>query len=272
MSTDAALLASRLRGRKILAVTGAGLSTDSGLPDYRGKGSLGKPSVEFDQFVSADYWQRWVWERNQATWGALQNLQPTPAHRALAKLQEMGLLIGEATQNVDALSRKAGISPLYEMHGAYDRVVCLDCGEVTGRGRLDERLRELNPNLAYSNDPKDVAILAVADEAKARASKFITAPCERCGGLLKPDIVFFGEMLPEKAIMGALELASQCDVVLVLGTSLLVGTGTIPIRGALAHGAELVIINRGPTTADNAADLRIEGGVSETLTAALELL
>ena len=245
-------------------VTGAGVSTDAGIPDYRGVGTTPVAPVDYEQFVTDPVWYRWVWARNHATWRLLEPLTPTPAHRALARLEDVGLVTGVSTQNVDRLHSRAGQRTVYELHGAYDRVVCLSCGALTPRAALDRRLSQLNPDYPRETDPAQVAITPQADRAAAEGCSFRAVNCETCGGLLKPDIVFFGEGLPE-ALEQSLEAARHCDVVLVVGTSLVVSTGMWVVRQAVGCGAALAVINRGPTMVDDVADLRIEGGASQVL-------
>lgn len=260
-----------LRGRRTLAVTGAGLSTDAGIPDYRGVGTTPTSPVSYSQFTADPLWYRWVWARNHATWRLLDPLAPTPGHRALAALEEAGLLTGVATQNVDRLHARAGQATVWELHGAYDRVVCLGCGALSSRARLDERLTAANPGYPRETEPRRVEITPEADPVAAAACGFTALYCEDCGGLLKPDIVFFGEGLPP-AMDLAMEAAGGCDVVLVAGTSLAVLTGLWIVRQAVAQGARLAVVNRGPTAVDEAADLRVEGGTSQVLATTARLL
>lgn len=268
--SDLEELAELVAAGDVLAITGAGMSTDCGLPDYRGSGGGEAPSVDYDSFVYEPMWQRWVWQRNQETWQTLDSLTPSPAHMILAEWERRGLLTGIATQNIDGLHSKAGSRRVAEMHGSFRQVRCIDCDEVTPRSELDPRLRALNPDLAYDANPANAAILATADRQRAEASTFNLAPCATCGGVLKPDIVFFGESV--QAIPEAFEMAREAKTTLVLGTSLLVLTGMWVLQEAWSNGSQLAIINRGPTQADRFADIRIEGGVSETLTAINSLL
>lgn len=264
-------LAGLMRGRRTLAVTGAGISTDSGIPDYRGVGTTPVSPVDLDQFVSDPVWYRWVWARNHATWRLLEPLAPAPGHLALARLEEAGALTGVATQNVDRLHSRAGQRTVWELHGRYDEVVCLQCGRVVPRAEVDARLTTLNPDYPRETDPARIAITPEADRAAAEACEFRTVDCEACGGLLKPSIVFFGEGLPP-ALEEAMEAAKDCEVVLVAGTSLAVLTGLWVVRQAVARGAALVVINRGPTAVDEIADIRVEGGTSEVLAPLAEAL
>lgn len=265
-------LAALMRDRVTCVLTGAGISTDAGLPDYRGKGSTDIPTVDFDQFVADPVWQRWVWQRNQETWKCARSLRPTPGHVALARLEAAGLVNGVATQNIDGLHQTAGSRVVHELHGSYARVECVACGALFSRDSIDEELRRLNPDVVDDPDPAHVAILALAERDKAEQSRFIVAPCPRCGGLLKPAVVFFGEMLPQAEMSASYALAREADVCLIVGTSLAVLTGLYVVYEAWNSGADTAIINRGPTAADRQAELRIEGGASEVLSRTCELL
>ncbi|MGO1460286.1 MAG: Sir2 family NAD-dependent protein deacetylase [Flaviflexus sp.] len=258
-------LAGLLSDGDVVVVSGAGLSTDSGLPDYRGSGGSEKPSVDYDMFVGLDMWQRWVWQRNQESWKALDTLPPTIGHRILADWERRGIVTGTATQNIDGMHFKAGSKKVAEMHGSFTRVTCIDCNQVTPRSDLDPRLRELNPLTVDDPNPANAAILAEADRASAEKSTFVPAPCANCGGILKPDIVFFGEGV--QAIDQAFDYAREAKTILVLGSSLLVMTGMWVVTQGLSSGANLAIINRGPTQADRYADIRIDADISESLKA-----
>lgn len=264
-------VASLMAGQRTLAVTGAGMSTDAGIPDYRGLGTTPVEPVDFHQLVSDPVWYRWVWARNHATWQLLEPLRPTPGHQALARLEETGYLTGVATQNVDRLHSRAGQATVWELHGAYNRVVCLECGQVLARAEVDQRLSALNPGYPRESDPARVAITPEADRTAAEACDFQAVTCSECSGLLKPDIVFFGESLPP-AMDQAMQVAGECDVVLAAGTSLAVLTGLWIVRQAVAKGADLVVINRGPTAADELATIRVEGGTSQVLAAVADRL
>lgn len=249
----------------VVAVTGAGLSTGAGLPDYRGSGGAEAPSVDYDMFISSPMWQRWVWQRNQESWKALEALPPSRGHEILAGWEREGIILGTATQNVDGLHFKAGSEKVAEMHGSFTRVVCLHCETITPRSELDARLRELNPNTKDDPDPKNVAILAEAQPEEAKRSTFKVAPCDRCGGPLKPDIVFFGDGV--HAIDQAFDYAREARTLLVLGTSLKVMTGMWVVTQGLSSGADLAIINKGPTVADRMADIRLNSPIDSTLEA-----
>lgn len=249
----------------VLVVSGAGMSTDSGLPDYRGRGSTPKAPIDFDMFVSDPVWYRWLWYRNEATWRMLDALKPTLGHFALAALDQEGLLLGVATQNIDRLDARAGVVSLWELHGRYDTVVCLQCGRAMMREALSVRLRELNPWIEEVTDLNKVEITPEADREAAEACEFQAARCEHCVGPLKPGIVMFGESLPQEVFTRALRAARSAKLVIVAGTSLAVSTGMWVVQEAIQSGAMLAVINKGPTQADRFADLRIEDGTSKTL-------
>lgn len=266
-------LADMMRGHTTAIIAGAGMSTDAGIPDYRGTGSSGGQTVDFDLFMSDPKWQRWVWQRNQETWKTVAGLSPTRAHLAVAALQKAGYVNGIATQNVDGLDARAGIDRPALLHGTFDTADCVMCGANYPRNEVDQWLRKLNPDVVDDPDPAHVAILANVDEAGANASTFKVAPCPKCGGPLKPSVVFFGEMLPADAMDLAFQYAREADVLLVVGSSMIVGTGVwVAQEGLRNPGTKLVVINRGPTQVDAYADLRIEGGASQILTAVAEKL
>lgn len=268
VSVAAAELAELLRGKRTLVTTGAGISTDAGLPDYRGTGSTEQPNIDFQMFLADPVWRRWVWQRNHETWQIFNQLHPTPAHLALHQLEEAGLVCGIATQNVDGLHALAG-STAWELHGSWREVECLECGLVFPRADYANQLTELNPG--WPSYDHDVAVLAGADRSAAEASTFRIAPCPRCGGIVKPAIVFFGQNLPP-AMDQALAAAGDTDAILAVGSSLAVSTGMWVVRQGWANGAPVAIINRGPTAADSIATLRIAGGASEVLTELVRVL
>ncbi|WP_124040323.1 SIR2 family NAD-dependent protein deacylase [Neoactinobaculum massilliense] len=272
VSAEARSLATLMAGKKTVVISGAGLSTGSGLPDYRGTGTTQEPSVEYDDFARDPVWQRWVWQRNQETWHAVDALSPNPGHLAIARMEKAELLTGIATQNVDNLHQKAGSEKVAELHGSVARVDCTQCGAHFDRREVDGWLEKLNPNLPEDPDPQHVAILANRDRKAAEHSTFKVAPCPRCGGLIKPSVVFFGESLPQTAMRSAFQWADAADVALVVGSSLYVSTGMWVFAEALEHGATGVILNMGPTQGDRYADLRINADASEVLSQVADLL
>ncbi|WP_165218125.1 Sir2 family NAD-dependent protein deacetylase [Schaalia sp. ZJ1691] len=258
-------LAERIGNGRIIAVTGAGMSTASGLPDYRGTGSTQIPPVDYDMIVSDPVWQKWLWYCSELTWKAMLNIRPNAAHLALAHLEASGILIGVATQNIDGLDRLAGIKNLWELHGNYRFVDCLGCQERYSREDVSQWLTELNPQLEPDLNPDNIAIVPVSDREAAESCDFRQAMCPRCGGILKPAIVMFGESLPYEELSGACQAAQTADVILIAGTSLAVNTPMSVVSQALANDALVVVINQGPTAIDRYADVRLDARVEEAL-------
>ncbi|MDP9800678.1 NAD-dependent SIR2 family protein deacetylase [Arcanobacterium wilhelmae] len=263
-------LAAFLEGKRTIVVSGAGTSTDAGLPDYRGTGTTQEPSIDFNMFVTDPVWRAWVWQRNHETWRQMLRMQPTPAHHAIAALERAGLVSGNATQNVDGLDRASGQDNVWELHGSFATVDCIDCSTRFPREEYGELLSALNPGWPETDELP--VILAPARRADAERSTFRVAPCPRCGGIVKPSVVFFGEGLPSEAMDGAMSAATAADAVLVVGTSLQVSTGMWVMRQAWAQGGPVAIVNRGATAGDRFADLRVDAGASEVLERTVELL
>ena len=246
-------------------LTGAGVSTDSGIPDYRGPGAPVRTPMTYQQFVSGPAAQQRYWARAHLGWGRIGNAEPNATHHRLAAMEAAGQLTGLITQNVDGLHRRAGHRDLVELHGRVDRVICLDCGESTSRGRLRRRLDELNPRW---ND-LDAPMAPDGDAVLEATSDFRVAPCQQCGGRLKPDVVFFGENVPKERVEHCYDLTDEAEALVVLGSSLQVMSGLRFVRRARANGLPVVIVNRGTTRGDDLADVRVDAGCAETL-AALE--
>ena len=265
-----------LRGRRIAVLTGAGISTDSGIPDYRGPDSPPRTPLTYQQFASDPAFRQIYWARNHVGWRHVHDTHPNAGHRALARMERAGFVTGVITQNVDLLHEEAGSRTVIDLHGRYDRVVCLTCGHVEARAHLAGRLEALNPGFAESADGSVVDIEAAPD-ADAVVSgdlvrRFVVAGCEACGGVLKPDIVYFGETVPRERAERALELVDASDALLVAGSSLVVQSGLRPVRRAARDGAPVVIINRGATGGDRFASLIVDAGVSESLTVLADAL
>ncbi|WP_216432070.1 SIR2 family NAD-dependent protein deacylase [Arcanobacterium phocae] len=265
-------IADLMRSRRTLVLTGAGVSTGSGLPDYRGTGGGATPTVDIDMFHAHQYWRNWVWQRNHETWHNLLTIEPNPAHHALAQLEQAELVTGIATQNIDGLHSLAGSQNVWELHGTYQFARCTQCDKRLPRAEYAVLLDQLNPN--WPTVPGDIAILAEATAAAkqlAQESRFHPAPCPYCGGIMKPDIVMFGEALPP-AMDYAMSAANECDVILIVGTSLIVSTGAWVARQAWARQADVVIINQGPTALDRIADIRCDDDASTLLPAIAQAL
>jgi NAD-dependent SIR2 family protein deacetylase len=256
------------RGR-ILVLTGAGVSTASGIPDYRdAQGRLRHTAVmTYDRFLgSADERQRY-WARSHLGWPRIASARPNAAHRTITALQRAGLLSGVVTQNVDGLHAAAGTADVVDLHGRLDTVVCLGCGARRPRLELALRLDVVNPafRAAVAGEPGrrpdgDLAL----DETATR--RFVVVACRRCGGILKPDVVFFGEHVPAHRFTRSLELLDGSAALLVLGSSLMVGSGYRFVTAARRRGVPIAIVNRGVTRGDPLATVRVDGGLIETLT------
>lgn len=270
---DVAAIADTMRGRRTLVVTGAGVSTAAGVPDYRSTGAPERRSIEYEDFVLHEIWYRYLWWRNEMSWTLLEHVSPTAGHRALARLEEAGLVIGIATQNVDRLHTHAGSRRVAELHGTFDAVVCLHCGARFTRAHMSEMIHAINPGLEFPAPPlANLEILAAKDEDAARRNPIHVPPCPRCDGMLKPDVVFFGEPLPKAPVRAASAMAGSCDVVLTVGTSLAVSTGMWVVMQAMENGAQLAVANRGPTEADRLADLIVDAEADDLLVALADSL
>jgi NAD-dependent SIR2 family protein deacetylase len=255
-----------LAGRTVAVLTGAGISTDSGIPDYRGPGSPPRNPLTYQQFVGDESYRRHYWARNHVGWRHMRRTRPNRGHEAVARLEAAGVVVGVVTQNVDLLHQAAGSRRVIDLHGRYDRVVCLTCRGHVARADLDRRLEALNPGFAsHIRTVADVEIAPDADAVIETTASFRVAPCEACGGVLKPDIVYFGENVPKERVAEAYRLVDDADALLVAGSSLAVLSGLRFVRHVARAGRPVVIVNRGLTRGDDVADLRIDAGTSETL-------
>jgi NAD-dependent SIR2 family protein deacetylase len=262
-----------LRGRRLAVLTGAGLSTDSGIPDYRGPDSPPRTPMTYQQFVGDPAFRRHYWARNHVGWAHVHRTRPNAGHRALAAMEARGVVTGLITQNVDGLHGDAGSRAVIDLHGRFDRVVCLDCRAVVPRTRLARRLDALNPGFAESvGSVADVEIAPDADAVIESTAHFVVAPCEHCGGVLKPDIVYFGESVPKERVERAYAMVDGADALLVAGSSLTVMSGLRFVRHAARTGLPVVVVNRGETRGDPLASVRVHGGTSEVLTTFAETL
>lgn len=253
-----------LRGRRLAVLTGAGVSTDSGIPDYRGPDSPPRTPMTFQQFTGDERFRRHYWARNHVGWRHVGRTQPNAGHLALAQMESNGTVRGVITQNVDLLHEAAGSRNIIDLHGRYDRVVCLSCHHVISRTELAQRLEDLNPH--FADEVADVEIAPDADAVVERTSHFVVADCAVCGGMLKPDIVYFGETVPRERVERAYAMVDDGDALLVAGSSLQVQSGLRFVRHAAQTGKPVVIVNRGTTRGDRHATVTLHAGTSETLT------
>ncbi|WP_420112060.1 NAD-dependent protein deacetylase [Pseudactinotalea sp.] len=248
---------------RFTVLTGAGISTDSGIPDYRGPDSPPRNPMTYQQFVGDEAFRRHYWARNHIGWRHLRATHPNAGHRALAGLERRGLLTGVITQNVDLLHEQAGSRNVIDLHGHYNEVICLRCGTVITRQQMHERLEHANPDFAV--EVGDIEIAPDADAVLADTAGFVVPPCEVCGGVLKPNIVYFGENVPKERVAAAYAMVDDGAALLVAGSSLAVMSGLRFVRHARKEGKPVVIVNRGATRGDDLADLLVDDGTSEFL-------
>ncbi len=263
------------RGRTVV-VTGAGISTDSGIPDYRGAGSTPRTPMTFQEFLADPANRRRYWAGSHAGWQRFNGSLPNSGHRVLARLEKRAFVTGVVTQNVDGLHQRAGSHHVVEVHGSMNRVRCLDCGHEFPRAEIGALI--------------DVAVAGSSATARGTGGKgaqpdahrplapdgdvdqphdadFPVPDCPLCGGMLKPDVVFFGELIPTPTYLRASTLIGQSDSLLIAGSSLVVNSGIRLLEQARRAGMPVIIVNRGQTRGDDAATVRLDGGTSQILTA-----
>ncbi|MET1088513.1 MAG: Sir2 family NAD-dependent protein deacetylase [Arthrobacter sp.] len=259
-----------LAGRRFALLTGAGLSTDSGIPDYRGPGSPPRSPMTYQEFVKDAANRQRYWARNHIGWSHLRHADPNQGHFAAAELERRGYLTGLITQNVDRLHEDAGSINVVDLHGRYDQVVCLACGRTYSRRLLAGVLEELNPGfLARAEETGLVEMAPDADatvEDQTLINSFVVAVCPACGGTLKPDFVYFGENVPKDRVERSYGMVDEAEALVVAGSSLTVMSGLRFVRHAAKDGKPVIIINRGVTRGDDKASIKLEAGVSEALT------
>jgi NAD-dependent SIR2 family protein deacetylase len=259
-------LVALLAGRRVAVLTGAGMSTDSGIPDYRGPDSPPSNPMTIRQFTSDPTFRQRYWARNHVGWRHMAATRPNAGHRALAALERTGVVTGVITQNVDLLHTKAGSRAVIDLHGTYARVVCLDCGHTMSRAALAELLEAANPGfLERAEAVGGIAVAPDADAIIGDTDSFRIVDCPVCGGMLKPDIVYFGESVPKPRVEQAFAMVDDADVLLVAGSSLTVFSGYRFVRHAAARAKPVAIINRGPTRGDDLATVKLDSGCSPML-------
>ncbi|MBR7192087.1 Sir2 family NAD-dependent protein deacetylase [Gordonia sp. SCSIO 19800] len=253
-----ALAADILAGRRFAVLTGAGISTDSGIPDYRSPGSPPRTPMTLEMFLSSPDFRRHYWARNHLGWRHMDAAVPNRAHLALTELQQRGWMSRVLTQNVDMLHTKAGTRGVIELHGCYGRVRCLNCDWRISRHRLAGQLEEINTEFARRvNGRGAIEVAPDADATLSDTSDFVMIDCPNCGGILKPDIVYFGETVT-KDVVDEAYMVDEADALLVVGSSLTVMSGLRFARRAHRAGKPLIIVNRGVTRADEIATLKID--------------
>ena len=252
----------RLAGKSIFVLTGAGLSTDSGIPDYRGQGRVAKHPMTYDTFMGSELAQKRYWARSYVGWSRIASAIPNRGHIALAKAEQQGRLTTLVTQNVDGLHQEAGSKSVIDLHGRLDRVICMGCKDSISRAEMDLLLQELNPNLRKD---ESVEFTPDGDAEVEGTENFIVPGCSKCNGVYKPDVVFFGESVPVPRVELALAKLAESDVLLVAGTSLTVNSGYRFAKQAAKSQKAIVIVNIGPTRADVLANAKIEANTSLAL-------
>lgn len=250
-------------------LTGAGMSTDSGIPDYRGPGAAPRKPLTLQEFLGDESLRRRYWARNHLGWATMGRAFPNAGHFAVASLERDGYLSGVITQNVDRLHESAGAHNVVDLHGRYDQVVCLKCQEVYSRAFVAIVLQELNPGFLEAVEAAGGVAAAPDADADLTAEHLIdgfrVACCPACGGMLKPDFVFFGENVPKDRVERAFEMLDDGNSLVVAGSSLTVMSGLRFVRKAAKDGKYILIINRGITRGDELATQRLDAGVGESL-------
>lgn len=251
-----------LADAKLVVLTGAGISTDSGIPDYRGEGRVARHPMTYDVFMGSEDARKRYWARSFIGWSRIADANPNEGHRALAVAEQTGSVNQLITQNVDRLHQAAGSERVIDLHGRLDMVRCMGCGESITRQDMDALLQALNP-LIRKDDSFEFT--PDGDAEVEVAPNFQVPVCPRCYGILKPDVVFFGESVPASRVDEAMAALNTSDALLVAGTSLAVNSGMRFARAAAKAGKPIVVVNVGPTKADELAIAKIEANTSLAL-------
>ncbi|MGW0611393.1 NAD-dependent protein deacetylase [Streptomyces sp. NPDC002788] len=271
-TTDLEPVADALSSGGVLVLSGAGISTESGIPDYRGEGgSLSRHTpMTYQDFTAGAHARRRYWARSHLGWRTFGRARPNAGHLAVAAFGQHGLLAGVITQNVDGLHQAAGSEDVVELHGSLARVVCLSCGALSPRRELAQRLAEANPGFA----PVAAGINpdGDADLTDDQVGDFRVVPCGVCGGILKPDVVFFGEAVPPRRVEHCRERVREATSLLVLGSSLTVMSGLRFVRQAARAGKPVLIVNRDATRGDRHAVTRVSLPLGPALTTVADRL
>lgn len=251
----------------VAVLSGAGISTDSGIPDYRGPSGAAlrrHAPMTFQTFTRDPVARRRYWARGYLGWRQIEDARPNDGHHAVAALERAGLVGGVITQNVDGLHTAAGSRTTIDLHGRLDQVVCLDCGARVPRVSVHDRIRSANSawraSVTAINPDGDV------DVPEDQLDEFVVVDCAECGGVLKPDVVYFGERVPPERVAAAYRITESARALLVLGSTLQVYSGRRFVMRAAQQGLPVAIVNAGETKADHLASIRVDAPLSEVLT------
>ncbi|MGC3021020.1 Sir2 family NAD-dependent protein deacetylase [Brevibacterium sp. FAM 24630] len=274
------VLTTRFDTSEWAVLTGAGMSTDSGVPDYRGPDAQPRSPMTIQTFLSHPDQRARYWARSWIGWPRMRRSRPNAGHLALAGLPVAGIV----TQNVDGLHQAAAEavalrrgaagagplpSPVIDLHGSLDRVICLDNGHLVDRDWLQQRLSELNPGFAQEVgiDPDDLESAPDGDVDLDDTAGFVIADCPECAGILKPDVVYFGDSVPPARLQEANRICDEASGIVVLGSSLAVLSGLRVVRSAAKEDKPVVIVTDGPTRGDELADFRSVSRVADFISA-----
>lgn len=265
-------LVALLRGRRVTTLTGAGCSTESGIPDYRGPVTRQKARnpIQYLEFMRKPEARQRYWARSAVGWPRFRLARPNETHEALARLERVGALHGIITQNVDRLHHVAGSHNVVELHGALARVKCTECGVYEDRDAVQARILRDNPTW-----PPREAELAPDGDAELTGEvieRFVVPACLACGGVLKPYVVFFGENVPKPTVEAAWAMVDASEVLLVVGSSLAIYSGYRFVLGAVERGQDVVIVNLGETRGDGHARLCVQGRAGEVMARLADVL
>ena len=264
-----------LAGRRIVVLAGAGCSTESGIPDYRGTGAPRRRApVQYQEFIRSASARARYWSRSTIGWPRMCAALPNGAHHALARMEQAGHVTGVITQNVDGLHHAAGSRRVVELHGSLALVCCLGCGERVTRAEFQQRLLARNADWPPLARPDAIASApdGDADLPDAMLESFVVPDCDACAGIMKPDVVFFGENVAAAVVTEAWRVFEEGDVLLVTGSSLAVYSGRRFIDRACREGVPVAVVNRGPTRADEVAAVKVDGALGVVLPALAEAL
>jgi NAD-dependent protein deacetylase/lipoamidase sirtuin 4 len=261
-----------VRGKSVVALTGAGLSTESGIPDYRSPEALARGvrrPIHGPEFVRSGSIRKRYWARSALGWERMRLAEPNAGHRAIAALERRGVVAHVVTQNVDRLHHKAGSRRVTELHGALAEVACLSCGGVESRDALQARILALNPRWDSLSAP--TAPDGDADLPSDVIDAFVVPPCERCAGVLKPRVVFFGDNVARPVVEEAFAAVEAAQLLLVVGSSLAVFSGYRFLRRAVERGIPVAIVNRGPVRGEEHATVKLDASAGAALDALANL-